>query len=158
MKFVKISVMALVLGMMFTSCKKEEEMVAKPTLYERLGGVNAVSAVVDEFIGRVAANPDMVRTFKPLLTEVGEKGAASPRLISLRKNLIDQIGEAAGGPQKYMGKDMMTTHKGMNITDVEFNSLAGNLSGALDKFSVPATEKGELLTVIGSLKPSIVGK
>jgi hemoglobin len=46
----------------------------------------------------------------------------------------------------------------MMITEVEFNSLAGNLSGALDKFSVPATEKNELLTVIGSLKPSIVGK
>lgn len=158
MKLVKISVIALVLGMMMTSCKEEEEMAATPTLYVRLGGVNAISAVVDEFIGRVAANPDMVRTFQPLLTEVGQKGAASPKLIALRQNLIDQIGEASGGPQKYMGKDMVTAHKGMNITDVEFNSLAGNLSGALDKFSVPATEKNELLTVIGSLKPQIVGK
>lgn len=158
MKLVKISVIALVLGMMMTSCKEEEETVATPTLYERLGGVNAISAVVDEFIGRVAANPDMVRTFKPLLTEVGQKGAASPKLIALRQNLIDQIGEASGGPQKYTGKDMVTAHKGMNITEVEFNSLAGNLSGALDKFSVPATEKNELLTVIGSLKPTIVGK
>jgi hemoglobin len=100
----------------------------------------------------------MVRTFQPLLTEVGQKGAASPKLIALRQNLIDQIGEASGGPQKYMGKDMVTAHKGMMITEVEFNSLAGNLSGALDKFSVPAMEKNELLTVIGSLKPSIVGK
>jgi len=158
MKLVKISVMAMVLGIMMTSCKEEEEMVATPTLYERLGGVNAISAVVDEFIGRVAANPDMVRTFQPLLTEVGQKGAASPKLIALRQNLIDQIGEASGGPQKYMGKDMVTAHKGMNITDVEFNSLASNLSGALDKFSVPAAEKNELLTVISSLKPSIVGR
>ncbi len=158
MKLVKISVIALVLGMMMTSCKEEEEMAATPTLYVRLGGVNAISAVVDEFIGRVAANPDMKRTFQPLLTEVGQKGAASPKLIALRQNLIDQIGEASGGPQKYMGKDMVTAHKGMNITDVEFNSLAGNLSGALDKFSVPATEKNELLTVIGSLKPQIVAK
>lgn len=158
MKLVKISMLALVLGMMMTSCKEEEEMVATPKLYERLGGVNAISAVVDEFIGRVAANPDMKRTFQPLLTEVGQKGAASPKLIALRQNLIDQIGEASGGPQKYMGKDMVTAHKGMMITEVEFNSLAGNLSGALDKFSVPAAEKNELLTVIGSLKPSIVGK
>lgn len=158
MKMVKISVIALVMGLSFTSCNKDEEMATTPSLYERLGGVNAISAVVDEFIGRVAANPDMVRTFQPLLTEVGEKGASSPKLISLRQNLIDQIGEASGGPQKYMGKDMVTAHKGMNITEVEFNSLAGNLSGALDKFSVPMTEKNELLTVIGSLKPSIVAK
>lgn len=140
-----------------SACQKEEEMTT-PTLYDRLGGVNAISAVVDEFIGRVAVNPDMVRTFKPLLDDVTKNGASSARLASLRNNLIDQIGEAAGGPQKYKGKDMVTAHKGMMITEKEFNSLAGDLSGALDKFNVPATEKGELLTVIGSLKPQIVGQ
>lgn len=148
---------ALVMVISFSSCKKEE-MAMTPSLYDRLGGVNAISAVVDEFIGRVAANPDMVRTFQPLLTEVGLKGANSPKLIALRNNLIDQIGQAAGGPQVYKGKDMVTAHAGMNITEVEFNSLAGNLSGALDKFNVPMVEKNELLTVIGSLKPQIVGK
>lgn len=140
-----------------SACQKEEEMTT-PTLYDRLGGVNAISAVVDEFIGRVAVNPDMVRTFKPLLDDVTKNGASSARLASLRNNLIDQIGEAAGGPQKYKGKDMVTAHKGMMITEKEFNSLAGDLSGALDKFNVPATEKSELLTVIGSLKPQIVGQ
>lgn len=159
MKITKMSVMVLMLGLFLGSCDKEEEMAAAtPTLYARLGGVDAISAVVDEFIGRVAANPDMARTFKPLLDEVGAQGANSPKLISLRNNLIDQIGEASGGPQKYKGKDMVTAHKGMNITTVEFNSLAGNLSGALDKFSVPTAEKTELLTVIASLQPMIVGK
>ncbi|MBK9934974.1 MAG: group 1 truncated hemoglobin [Cytophagaceae bacterium] len=157
MKKLKISVLMAAFVLSLSACQKEEEMTT-PTLYDRLGGVNAISAVVDEFIGRVAVNPDMVRTFKPLLDDVTKNGASSARLASLRNNLIDQIGEAAGGPQKYKGKDMVTAHKGMMITEKEFNSLAGDLSGALDKFNVPATEKGELLTVIGSLKPQIVGQ
>lgn len=140
-----------------SSCQKEEEMMT-PALYDRLGGVEAISLVVDQFIANVAANPDMVRTFQPLLEEVGRLGANSPRLISLRTNLIDQIGEASGGPQKYRGKDMVTAHRGMNITVNEFNSLAKNLSDALDKFNVPAQEKGELMSVIGSLQPQVVGQ
>lgn len=157
MKKLKTGVLFSFIVLLVSSCQKEEEM-AKPTLYDRLGGVSAVSAVVDEFIGRVAVNPDMVRTFKPLLDDVGKNGANSARLASLRNNLIDQIGEAAGGPQKYKGKDMVTAHKGMMITEKEFNSLAADLSGALDKFKVPMFEKNELMTVIGSLQPQIVNK
>lgn len=140
-----------------TGCQKEEEMM-EPTLYDRLGGVEAISLVVDQFIANVASNPDMVRTFQPLLEEVGRLGANSPRLISLRVNLIDQIGEASGGPQKYRGMDMVTAHRGMNITTIEFNSMAKNLSDALDTFNVPAQEKGELMNVIGSLQPQVVGQ
>lgn len=140
--------------LLLSSCKKEE--VTTPSLYDRLGGVNAISAVVDKFIGYVASNPKMVRTFKPLLDEVTAGGTA--RVTRLRNNLIDQIGEAAGGPQKYKGLDMVTAHKGMNITDDEFNSLVGDLVKALNDFSVPATEQGELLSVLGGLKSDIVGK
>lgn len=153
-RFVAIALMGMTLSL--SSCQKEEEMA--PTLYERLGGVEAITLVVDQFIANVASNPDMVRTFQPLLEEVGRLGANSPRLISLRANLIDQIGEASGGPQKYRGKDMVTAHRGMNITVNEFNSLAKNLSDALDKFNVPAQEKGELMSVIGSLQPKVVGQ
>jgi len=148
-------VLAVALVATMSSCKKEEAVVT-PSLYERLGGVNAISAVVDQFIANVAANPKMVRTFKPLLDDVGKGNTA--RVTALRNNLIDQIGEAAGGPQKYKGKDMVAAHKGMNITDDEFNSLVNDLVLSLDKFKVPATEKGELLGVLGGLKGSIVGK
>lgn len=147
--------LALVAMTMMASCQKETA-TPMPTLYDRLGGVNAISAVVDQFIANVAANPKMVRTFKPLLDDVGKGNTA--RVTALRNNLIDQIGEAAGGPQKYKGKDMVTAHKGMNITEDEFNSLVNDLVMALDKFKVPATEKGELLGVLGGLKGMIVGK
>ncbi|AYQ32504.1 group 1 truncated hemoglobin [Runella sp. SP2] len=147
--------LSVALVFIMSSCKKEEEAAPK-SLYERLGGVDAISAVVDQFITNVAADPNMVRTFTPLLQEV-QKGNTA-RLTALRNNLIDQIGEASGGPQKYKGKDMVTAHKGMNITDTEFNSLVNDLVMALNKFNVPSTEQNELLGVLGGLKGQIVGK
>lgn len=148
-------ILSAALVVLMSSCKKEEEAAPK-SLYDRLGGVTAISAVVDQFIANVAADPNMVRTFTPLLTEVGKGNTA--RLTALRNNLIDQIGEASGGPQKYTGKDMVTAHKGMKITDTEFNSLVADLVAALDKFSVPTTEKNELLGVLGGLKGMIVNQ
>lgn len=144
----------------FTGCKKDEPAAPK-SLYDRLGGVNAISAVVDQFMLNVAADPKMARTFAPLVQDVVKNGgdpAKSTRFQSLRNNLIDQIGQASGGPQTYKGKDMVTAHKGMAITDDEFNSLVNDLVAALNKFNVPSTEQTELLTVLGGLKPQIVGK
>ena len=137
-----------------SSCKEDEE--APKSLYDRLGGVDAISAVVDKFIGYVAADPKMVRTFKPLLDDVGKGNTA--RATALRNNLIDQIGEASGGPQKYKGKDMVTAHKGMSITEDEFNSLVGDLVKALNDFKVPSTEQNQLLGVLGGLKGQIVAQ
>ncbi|MFN8348644.1 MAG: group 1 truncated hemoglobin [Spirosomataceae bacterium] len=148
-------ILAAAFTVSLSSCKKEEEAAPK-TLYERLGGVNAISMVVDQFITNVAADPNMIRTFTPLLTEVGKGNTA--RLTALRNNLIDQIGQASGGPQVYKGKDMVTAHKGMKITDTEFSSLVNDLVAALDKFNVPTTEKNELLGVLGGLKPMIVNQ
>ena len=100
----------------------------------------------------------MVRTFKPLLDDVTKNGANSLKLKSLRQNLIDQIGEASGGPLKYTGKSMVEAHKGMGITDKEFNSLVNDLVLALNKFNVPAKEQTDLLGILGGLKGEIVGK
>ncbi len=146
------------LASLMMSCAKEDTTPAPvvQTLYDRLGGLPAISAVVDQFISNVAADPKMLRTFKPLLEDVG-KGKTGG-LTALRNNLIDQIGEAAGGPLRYKGKDMVTAHKGMNITEDEFGALVNDLVLALDKFKVPATEKGELLSVLGGMKGQIVGK
>ncbi|MCC7028518.1 MAG: group 1 truncated hemoglobin [Saprospiraceae bacterium] len=149
-------VLALVLvgQLILTSCKDDEPV--KSSLYVRLGGGSAIAAVVDKFIGYVATDPKMVRTFAPLLEDVGKGNTA--RVTALRNNLIDQIGEASGGPEKYKGKDMVTAHKGMNITDDEFNALVGDLVKALNDFNVPSAEQSELLGVLGGLKSQIVGK
>jgi len=114
------------------------------SLYERLGGKPAITAVVDDFIGNVAADTRINKRFAT---------ADIPRLKTM---LVDQICEATGGPCKYRGANMVDAHKGMKITDAEFGALVEDLVKSLDKFKVPAKEKNELLGALGGMKPDIV--
>jgi hemoglobin len=136
---------ALVAGLLLAAC---QDMGMKPmadkSLYDRLGGQGAITAVVDDFVGNVAADKRINGFFAR---------ADVPRLTG---NLVDQICQATGGPCVYKGKDMMTAHKGMGISDADFAALVEDLVKTLDKFNVPTKEKGELLNVLGPLKPQIV--
>ena len=121
------------------------------TLYDRLGGKKAITAVVDEFVGRVAADSRINSYFAA--------AAADPqRLASFKMKLVDQICEASGGPCKYMGKDMKSAHMGMGISGPDFDALVSDLVGALDKFKVGEKEKSDLLGALGPMKPQIVEK
>jgi hemoglobin len=121
------------------------------TLYQRLGGKKSIAAVVDEFVGRVAADSRINSYFA--------KTAADPkRLAKFKKNLVDQICQAGGGPCKYMGKDMKSAHAGMGITSADFTALVEDLVGALDKFKVGEKEKNDLLGALGPMKSDIVEK
>ncbi len=140
----------LMAGMLlFSSCKKDEEVMPAKSLYERLGGNTAISAVIDQFITNVAGDTRINAFF-------ADAAADPARLTRLRNNLINQVGMATGGMEKYSGLDMKTAHKGMGIEDTHFTALVEDLSMALDKFSVPATEKTELLTALGAMKADIV--
>lgn len=154
----KLLLLAFIAGVVsFTSCKKDDEEPAAmttptptPTLYSRLGGVDAITAVTDQFLANVVADPVINGAFAATV--------ADPyRTQLLRFNLIDQICAASGGPCQYKGKSMLEAHQGMNITQEEFNALVGDLVAALDQFNVPEQEKSELLTILGSLQPDIVG-
>ncbi len=135
-----------------SACKKEDtDPDPTPTLYERLGGINAISAVTDRFLANVAADNRINARFAPTV-------ANSFRLQLLRSNLIDQICQGAGGPCVYKGKTMLEAHQGMNITQAEFNALVEDLVAALDAFSVPTAEKNELLGILGPMQTDIVGK
>ncbi len=145
-----LGAIALVAIVVFTACKKDEEVVP-PTLYERLGGVSAISAVVDQFIVNVVGDPVINAQFAAT--------AADPyRAQLLRNNLIDQICAGSGGPCQYKGKNMKEAHKGMAITEEQFNALVGDLVAALDKFNVPQQEKDDLLAILGPMKSDIVGQ
>jgi hemoglobin len=113
-------------------------------LYERLGGQRAIVAVVDDFIGRVAADSRINLRFSN--TDI-------PQLKSL---LVEFVCMATGGPCHYAGRDMETTHAGMELVDDEFTALVEDLAATLDKFEVPAKEKNELLGALGPLQPRIV--
>ena len=120
---------------------------AKPaSLYDRLGGKAAITAVVDDFVANVASDGAINKRF------------AKTDIPRLKKNLVDQICQATGGPCKYTGKDMVAAHKGMNISDAEFDALVGDLVKSLDKFKVGEKEKGELLGALGGMRGAIVGQ
>ena len=116
------------------------------SLYERLGGQGAIVAVVDDFVGRVAADNRIKKFFGK--TDI-------PRLKRL---LVEQICAGTGGPCTYTGRDMKSAHAGMGINDAQFNALFEDLVKSLDKFKIPEKEKGELLGILGPMKPSIVGQ
>jgi hemoglobin len=116
---------------------------AKP-LYDRLGGMDAITAVVDEFVANVAADTRINAMF------------ANADIKNLKTKLVAQICQASGGPCEYKGKNMKDAHTGMNIKDADFNALVEDLVKALDKFKVPEKEKGELLAALGPMKADIV--
>ncbi len=116
-----------------------------PSLYQRLGGKDAITAVVDDAIGNIAADTRINRRF-------GGTDSAH-----LKKNLVDQICAGTGGPCTYTGRNMSAAHEGLNIRDDEFDALVEDLVKALDKFKVPAREKGDLLAILGRMKNAIVG-
>ena len=118
---------------------------ADKPLFDRLGGLDAIKAVVGEFLTNVAADDKIKARF------------ANANLEGLRAKLVDQICQATGGPCNYTGLDMKSAHAGMKVTEDEFNALVGDLVKALDKFKVPEKEKGELLGALGAMKPDIIG-
>ena len=117
---------------------------APKSLYDRLGGLPAITAVVEEFVARTTSDPRIKDRF------------FNVDAANLKQLLVEFVCQATGGPCKYSGRDMGTAHAGMDLVDDEFTALVENLVGALDKFKVPEKEKGELLGALGPLKPSIV--
>ena len=119
------------------------------SLYERVGGYNALAAVVDDFVGRLVADKQFEKFFA---------GHSIDSKKRIRQHILDQFCAATGGPCVYMGRDMKTTHGGLGITDAEWDAAAKHLAASLDKFKVAEKEKGELLAFVTSLKKDIVEK
>jgi len=119
----------------------------QPSLYKRLGGYDAIAAVTDDFIGRLAADKSLARFFS---------GHSKDSLGRIRQLVVDQLCAATGGPCVYIGRDMKTAHQGMGITEADWNASVGHLVETLDKFKVPEKEKNEVLGAVSSFKKDIV--
>ena len=115
------------------------------SLYERLGGGAAITAVIADFVDKQVV-PD---------TRIN-KQFANTNLVNLKKLLTEFTANAAGGPEKYTGRDMKTSHAGLKITMADFNALVEDLSKSLDVFKVPAQEKTDLLGALAPLSKDIV--
>lgn len=117
-----------------------------PSLYQRLGGKDALNAVVNE-LWAVASND----------TRINARFArTNPQVFA--GQLVDFLCQASGGPCQYRGQDMRAAHTGMKLSEAEFNALAEDTVKTLDKFKVPAGEKGEVMGLLGSLKDQIVDR
>ena len=114
------------------------------TLYERLGGYDAILAVVDASIKNIAADRRINRFF------------AKANVARLRRQLADQICAASGGPCIYTGRDMRSAHAGMGIKNSDFNALVQDIGKALKAFKVPARERRELVMLLAPARKDIV--
>jgi hemoglobin len=128
---------------------KKMEKPKEKSLYERLGGYDALAAVTDDFIGRLATDEKLAKYFVGLSNDSKKK---------VRQHVIDFLCLATGGPCAYTGRDMKTSHTGLMITKEEWDISAKLLIATLNKFKVPEKEKGEVLAAVGTLEKDIVEK
>ena len=116
-------------------------------LYQRLGGYDAIAAVSDDFIARLATDPQLGRFFTGLSDDSKKR---------VRQLVVDQLCAVMGGPCVYIGRDMKTAHQGLGITESDWETSVKHLVATLDKFKVPQKEKDEVLAAASSLKADIV--
>ncbi len=126
-----------------------KSLAQEKSLYQRLGGYDAVSAVVGEFADRLFADQKLGPFFS------GWSAEKQGRFKQLNVLLVCN---ATGGPCTYIGRTMTASHQGMGVDDTRFDQVAGHLVATLVKFKVPEKEKKELLDIIGSLRGQIVEK
>lgn len=122
-------------------------MPSEKTLYLRLGGYDAIAAIVDEFLQTLAAEPQMARFGSGMNLERRKRN---------RQLTLDYISAATGGPTLYLGQDMNTAHAGLEISAAEWKIAMEHIERALAKFNVPEREGKELIALIDGLRSEIV--
>ena len=122
---------------------------AGANLYKRLGGFDAIAAVVDDFVPRLVGDPQLGRFFA---------GHGSDSKGRLRQLVVELVCQATGGPCMYIGRPMKAAHAGLGITESDWQTAVKHFVATLDKFKVPQKEKDELLAIVSGLKTDIVEK
>lgn len=123
---------------------------AKPPLYERLGGLYGISAVVDSFIEKLAVNPTL--NANPAI----EAARKPERLPGLKVHVSTLVCEVTGGPCKYSGRDMKSAHASLHISEKDWDAMVADFKKTLDEFKVPSGEQEELIGIVATTKPDIV--
>jgi hemoglobin len=142
----------LVLVVTGTLARAQERTAAQapPSLYDRLGGLYPISAVVDDFIDRVYVNATL--NANPNIA----KARSEVRMPGLKVHVANLVCMVTGGPCKYTGLGMKESHATFHITQKEWDALLVDFRATLDKFKVPAAEQSELVAIVESTKPDIV--
>lgn len=123
------------------------QAAATDSLYKRLGGYDALAAVTDDFLDRLANDKSLGRFFV---------GQSADSLGKIRQHIVDFLCKATGGSCVYHGRDMKTSHAGLKITEKDWETMVKHLNATLDKFKVPDKERGEVQGAVAGLKADIV--
>ncbi len=145
MKILARTVLAVVMLAVVSACSTFETQEPKP-LYDRLGGKEAISAVVTHLWGVASQDERINQHFANTKPEI------------FAGQLVDFLCQGSGGPCTYTGQDMVKAHVGMNITSAEFDALAEDIVITLDHFKVPAQEKSEVMAMLGGMKNDVINR
>lgn len=121
---------------------------ASTTLYDRLGKLDAIKAVVKDFVEEQVAKD----------ARINAKFFSNADLPKLQEHLVNQICEATGGPCKYTGRSMKEAHAGMGVDEASWGALVEDLQKSLAKFNVPQAEQDELIGALAKMHDDIVEK
>jgi hemoglobin len=119
------------------------------SLFERLGRSSGIERIVDEVAGRHLENPVIAARFRPYLDQPG-------KLQALKEHLARFLEMGSGGPQRYGGRDMRTTHAGMNISPAEYMAAVDDILDALTQVGVDEQTRKDVLAMTWSIKGDIV--
>jgi hemoglobin len=149
-----------------TGTNKAAQVVGKLALFDRLGGENGISAIMDDFLPRVLQDPRVNWQRKSVksgglsyfrkTSETVAWSATDENIANLKKHLVQFLVLATGGPAHYDGKEIKSAHAGMRIANPEFDAVLGDLKASLDRLQIPNKEQKELLSIIESTRPQIV--
>jgi hemoglobin len=123
---------------------------AEPSLYERLGGVYSIAAVIDDFIDRIMDDPRL--NANPAVDEAHHRVSRA----GFKYLVTEQVCHATGGPQRYTGRTMRDSHEHLKITPNEWQAFLDDLRQTLAKFQVPPREAAEIFAIVESTRGDIV--
>jgi hemoglobin len=119
----------------------------EPSLYERLGGYDAICQVADELLPRLMNDSQLGRFWENRGTDGLERE---------KQFLVDFLAHSSGGPMYYTGRDMLTTHRGMGIRETDWQLFIGHLEATLDELQVPEAEATAVVGFIQGTHDEIV--
>ena len=119
------------------------------TLFERMGGIAGITAIVDDVIEAHMNNPAINARFRPYKDQ-------PEQFAKIREHTIEFFSAGSGGPVEYKGKDMPTTHQGMNISAAEYMYAIDDIMGVLEKHNIDDESKKDVLAILWSLKATIM--
>ena len=131
----------------YVSTREGDQAMSEKTLYERLGGYDAICAVANDLLPRLQSDSRLSRFWQ----HRGEDGVEREKQL-----LIDFLCSSAGGPVYYTGRDMKISHKGMRISESDWSAFLGHVNATLEAFKVPQAERSEVVAFVQSTKPDIV--